>query len=158
MAEEDDQQGDVWPDRLRAAQEVTAFEIGGRVYPRIPFGDEVDDWGGEGCGDCGVVRGQFHIEGCDIERCPKCAGQLISCDCADSELPEGKFDFQAHKDRAVNDYLLRKPHYDQLCLVAKHIIKEAIERTGIKVSSIDARAKEPDSFARKVAKPSDGNR
>lgn len=33
------------------------------------------------CGDCGAKEGEYHSDGCDIERCPKCNGQLLSCDC-----------------------------------------------------------------------------
>ncbi len=33
------------------------------------------------CPDCGAGRGEFHEDGCDIEQCPYCGGQLISCDC-----------------------------------------------------------------------------
>jgi hypothetical protein len=33
------------------------------------------------CGDCDAKPGDLHAEGCDIERCPACGGQRISCDC-----------------------------------------------------------------------------
>jgi hypothetical protein len=33
------------------------------------------------CHDCGVEAGQYHREECDVERCPYCCGQLVTCDC-----------------------------------------------------------------------------
>ena len=33
------------------------------------------------CGDCGAKCGGFHHLGCDLERCPRCGAQLISCGC-----------------------------------------------------------------------------
>ncbi len=52
----------------------------GKHYKRIKYGD--DNWGGNGaCGDCNVKEGAIHHQNCDIERCPKCSGQLLSCDC-----------------------------------------------------------------------------
>jgi hypothetical protein len=33
------------------------------------------------CHDCGAPVGYIHELGCDMETCPKCKGQLISCGC-----------------------------------------------------------------------------
>jgi hypothetical protein len=39
---------------------------------------------GQPCGDCGCPPGGLHHPGCDLERCPRCRGQALSCRCADS--------------------------------------------------------------------------
>jgi hypothetical protein len=36
---------------------------------------------GQFCHDCNAARGQYHHLGCDMERCPACKGQIISCGC-----------------------------------------------------------------------------
>lgn len=36
------------------------------------------------CVDCSTPRGQLHHPGCDAERCPRCGGQAISCECPSS--------------------------------------------------------------------------
>jgi len=38
------------------------------------------------CHDCNVEEGQLHVFGCDMERCPFCGKQLISCGCCYEKL------------------------------------------------------------------------
>ena len=33
------------------------------------------------CHDCGCIEGEIHELGCDMEICPFCGEQLLSCDC-----------------------------------------------------------------------------
>jgi hypothetical protein len=64
---------------------LLAFDDGGE-RPRIALGAESDEWWlgtapHTTCHDCGVITGQIHHIGCDMEQCPRCAQQLIGCDC-----------------------------------------------------------------------------
>ena len=69
---------------------VSAFHRKGRRFDLIPFGDEPDRRAsGDRCGDCGVIRGGWHHPGCDLQRCPACGCQLMSCGCRfDEEGPD----------------------------------------------------------------------
>lgn len=53
----------------------------GKKYKRIRFGDEPLSKRDAYCHDCNARLGFFHHGGCDVERCPACGGQLVSCDC-----------------------------------------------------------------------------
>lgn len=66
-------------------------DLEGASYSREKVGDE--GWYAEGqrCGDCGALFGHYHHYGCDVEKCPKCRKQLISCDCHFKKLVKNAY-------------------------------------------------------------------
>jgi hypothetical protein len=79
-----------WPEEIRAAQTKTTLVMDGQTFRRIPYGRE-RGWGPgprRECHDCCVLSGELHVPGCDMERCPSCGGQLLTCGCQDEEERE----------------------------------------------------------------------
>jgi hypothetical protein len=72
--------------RTCEANSIVGFPDG-KSLPAIPYNP---DYGGadQRCHDCNIARGGCHHPGCDMERCPKCGGQLISCGCLDGDWEE----------------------------------------------------------------------
>ncbi len=57
----------------------------GKLYAPVKVGDHGDWYENETdavCGDCGAKHGEQHLPNCDIERCPICGRQLLSCGCS----------------------------------------------------------------------------
>lgn len=66
---------------------VSELHLHGAVYSLTAYRrDGTADPRGGRCGDCGVTPGGNHHLGCDMQRCPRCRGQLISCGCPFDEL------------------------------------------------------------------------
>ena len=74
-----------WLKQIKEAQLETDYTINGQSYPRYKMGDEGRYNEGDTCHDCGITYGQYHVPGCDVEVCPKCQGQAISCDCREED-------------------------------------------------------------------------
>jgi hypothetical protein len=66
---------------------VSTLHLGGVPFPLTPYGrDGTSARAGGRCGDCGVEPGGFHHLGCDLQSCPRCQRQLLSCGCPFDEL------------------------------------------------------------------------
>lgn len=65
--------------------DLSHIKIDGRWYER-----STEHWQepGERCHDCAAKYGQYHHFGCDVERCPKCGNQIISCGCVTDDTLE----------------------------------------------------------------------
>ena len=80
-----------WPARIRAAQTITRVALADGTYERLRYGEEPGFLAEEPtlvkypCHDCAVIVGQYHVPDCDVESCPRCGGQFITCDCEFAE-------------------------------------------------------------------------
>jgi hypothetical protein len=85
-----------------ASCSVQALHRNDVPIPLRPWGSE-HGWRANGrCGDCGVQPGGFHHLGCDIQECPVCSGQMLSCGCRfDEDPPEDDDDEYDDDDEDV---------------------------------------------------------
>lgn len=71
-----------WAEQIAAAQLVTHETINGESFARVPYGPDYPHLRVKPeCRDCGVQIGQLHVITCCVERCARCGGQAIGCDC-----------------------------------------------------------------------------
>ena len=70
-----------WPEQIQRAQKLPVCFVNGREIPRIRYGTEPDVAAATPCGECGVIKGELHVEGCRLEACAGCGAPRFSCDC-----------------------------------------------------------------------------
>lgn len=81
------QQSEIDQSQAPPDQSLTHVTIEGISHARIRYGKELGmEDESEFCGDCFATVRQYHEIGCDIEECPKCHRQMISCGCSVEEL------------------------------------------------------------------------
>jgi|SRR6266478_4619754 len=72
-----------WPKKLARAQRKRTYTLI-REFERVRYGSE-QQYGPKvsrvPCHDCGAVRGEYHVPGCDMEECPGCREQALCCAC-----------------------------------------------------------------------------
>ena len=66
-------------DSCNCDDECKVIKLNGKKYKRNTTYYDIN----KRCHDCNIVnkKGNLHHYGCDMERCPSCKGQLISCNC-----------------------------------------------------------------------------
>src|SRR5687768_2083592 len=94
-----------WPERIRQAQLEPFCYPDGVETERVRYGSERSDWGADRgpCHDCGVVKGEYHVPGCDVERCPICDGQIGGCDCDWPDEDDDEDDDDDHDDELADE-------------------------------------------------------
>lgn len=74
---------------------------------------------------------------------------------SENEDQSTPFDFETHKLKAIAEYQKQRPLYHDAGGVVRKILDQAFASRDIQIHSIEARAKEIDSFGRKVTEPLD---
>lgn len=74
-------------ERARSCTTATIPYPDGSRLPAIRYGRETDQFAPreDRCPDCGVAHGGYHHPFCEVERCPRCNGRLMTCGCLDSD-------------------------------------------------------------------------
>src|SRR5271166_5305568 len=87
---------------------------------------------------------------------PMASGAAVFSGAGAMEIePVLAYDFQEHERAAVAEYLKHRSFYVDVASVVARILEECLKRNQITVHSVQNRAKDANSFGRKLAVPSD---
>ena len=75
----------------------------------------------------------------------------------DHEEEKEPFNFEEHRRTAVEEYLRVRPQYETFAQIVRDILVQALRVADITVNSVEARAKEPESFGAKAEAPSEND-
>jgi hypothetical protein len=86
-------------------KDANQFRIGGEIFQRIRYGQEKEDVEADRqpCPDCGVSKTELHFFGCHAERCPRCGGHAVYCDCPYDQRLDQPFAFLRVSKRPTSD-------------------------------------------------------
>jgi len=63
------------PSEIIRAQKHIGYDLSGIEYCRVKYGYEIYEWqrinADVPCHNCGILKGQYHTDGCDVEQCSK---------------------------------------------------------------------------------------
>lgn len=76
---------------------------------------------------------------------------------AGSKDGEQEFDFESHRQQAVDQYERLRQRYEDCAWAVHSVLKTALEVDGVRVHTLEARAKTTESFGRKAASPSEAD-
>ena len=71
-----------WMEQIAAAQQQRTRRLEGWTFERVRYG--VEQGPGRArwpCPKCAVAEGQYHLEPCNVEHCPRCGSEGFRCDC-----------------------------------------------------------------------------
>jgi putative GTP pyrophosphokinase len=66
-----------------------------------------------------------------------------------------QFDFEAHRKTAIDQYVGKRQLYEDYAYVIRDILEDAVKTRNLKINDIQCRAKESESFGKKVMPPNE---
>lgn len=109
-------------DRAEGCDQSELWMPGAFAIKRIPY-DAAEE---HPCHDCGTAPGKYHHLDCDMERCPACNGQLLTCGHSDVTYDQWLEEHQA-RVQAQQD----AEHFEKLATIANACFTESFTANAV---------------------------